>query len=172
MNLLFKGLIVGAVQLALVASIGGKFLYDRANYPRVWAEAAPYDPNLPIRGRYVSIALLTETARLPAPKDGKLPEMFMAHLEVFKDRLYAIEDEAGRHWITSRRCGEAQCWQLANALAFFIPGNVEDPSHRPAGETLWVEATVPPKGAPRPIRLGVKRAGDKKVTPLELKPGA
>lgn len=174
MNPLTKGLIVAAVQVLLVAGIGAKFLYDRANYPRVWAETAPYDPDLPIRGRYVSMVLLVETARQPAPKPEAdvpdLPTMFSANLEVHNDRLQAIEDENGRHWVASRRCGEAECWQLLDSLAYFIPGDVEDPSRRPAGESLWVEVTVPPKGPPRPIRLGVKRAGDEAPTPLELKP--
>ena len=166
MNVLVKGLILGVAQLALVAGIGGKFLYDRANYPRVWAETAPYDPDLPIRGRYVSFALLVQTARLPVTKEGEPPVTFMAHLEVFKDRLHAVEDEAGRHWVLQRRCGEAHCWQLAEQLAFFIPEDVEDPSRRAAGETLWVEVTVPPKGPPRPIRLGVMKNGA--LTPLDL----
>jgi hypothetical protein len=165
MNALVKGLIVGMAQLVLVAGVGGKFFYDRAHYPRVWAETAPYDPDLPIRGRYVNIALLVETARAPLPKEEEITQVFMGRLEVANGRLYAVEDENGRHWIASRRCGEAQCWQLMDSLAFFIPESVEDPSRRPAGESLWVEVTVPPTGAPRPIRLGVKK-GDQ-LTPLD-----
>lgn len=42
-------------------------------------------------------------------------------------------------------------------VAFFIPEHVDDPSLRPAGETLWVEVTAVPDGAPRPIRLGVRQ---------------
>ncbi len=53
-------------------------------------------------------------------------------------------------------------------IAYFIPEDVADPSIRPAGETLWVEVTVPPTGPPRPIRLGVKR-GDGPVEPLSLR---
>ena len=51
-------------------------------------------------------------------------------------------------------------------LAFFIPEHVPDPSIRPAGEELWAEVTVPRRGAPRPIRLAVKKNGT--LTPLEL----
>jgi hypothetical protein len=43
---------------------------------------------------------------------------------------------------------------------------VKDPSRREPDEELWVEVTVPARGAPRPIRLGVKKNGV--VTPLEL----
>jgi hypothetical protein len=53
---------------------------------------------------------------------------------------------------------------LQEPLAYFIPEDVEDPSRR---RSLWVEVTVPPKGAPRPIQLGMKKDGV--VTPLELR---
>jgi hypothetical protein len=61
---LSKGLIVGAAQILLLAGVGAKFLYDRATYPRLWVESAPYDPYLPVRGRYVSIALVVPAARV------------------------------------------------------------------------------------------------------------
>jgi len=166
MNALAKGLIVAAAQVALAASVGVKFLVDRANYPRVWVETAPYDPDMPIRGRYVSIALVVDSARDAAPVEETLDrEMFNSRLEVRGDRLVAVEDEAGRHWVTQRGCGAAKCWQLANAVAYFIPEHGADPSRRLAGETLWVEVTVPPTGAPRPLRLGVKKGGE--LTPLD-----
>jgi len=169
MNALTKGLVIAAAQVALAATVGAKFLYDRSHYPRVWAETAPYDPDLPIRGRYVRLALLVETARAPAKEGSELTETYMAHLDVYQDRLYAVEDANGRNWVNKRRCGEADCWQLANAVAFFIPEHAVDPSTRPAGEKLWVEVTVPPTGPPRPIRLGVKREGDAAPVPLEVR---
>lgn len=170
MSALMKGLVVAAVQALLVASVGVKFLYDRAHYPRVWVETVPYDPDLPIRGRYVRIAVLADVERSQPPEvaaESTGPVMFLGRLELKGERLVAIEDDDGRHWVSSRRCGEAQCWQLAEPLAYFIPEHVEDPSRRPAGETLWVEVTLPPKGAPRPIRLGVKKDGA--LTPEELR---
>lgn len=167
MNALTKGLIVGAAQVVLAASVGTKFLMDRGNYPRVWAETVPYDPDLPIRGRYVRIAVLVEAVREPNAKQVTEWTMFMGRLEVRGDRLIAIQDDTGRQVVSSRRCGEAECWQLAEALAYFIPEHAKDPSRRPAGETLWVEVTVPPKGPPRPIRLGVKREGDTEPTLLD-----
>ena len=50
-------------------------------------------------------------------------------------------------------------------LAFFIPEHVPDPSFRAPGEELWAEVTLPRKGAPRPIRLAVKKDGV--LTPLQ-----
>jgi hypothetical protein len=170
MKALSRSLIVGAVQILLVASVGAKFLYDRSHYPRVWAQTVPFDPDLPIRGRYVSISVRVETARAPAAKEGaELPGMYLANLEIYKDRLYAVEDDNGRNWVESAPCGEQKCWQLSEPVAFFIPEDVEDPSRRPPGETLWVEVTVPPRGPPRPLRLGIKKADDAEVTPLQLR---
>lgn len=47
---------------------------------------------------------------------------------------------------------------LAEPVAFFIPEHILDPSRRPEGQELWIEVTIPKKGPPRPIRLGVKKA--------------
>jgi hypothetical protein len=156
---LARGLAVGAIQVLLVAGIGAKFLYDRSHYPRLWVETAPYDPDLPIRGRYVSIALLVDADR-PAPGAGAVgaPDMFIARLEVRGDRLVAVQDdENGRHWIRSGRCGERGCWQLAEPLAYFIPEHAIDPSRPRSEATLWAEVTLPPAGAPRPIRLEARK---------------
>jgi hypothetical protein len=61
-------------------------------------------------------------------------------------------------------CENRECWRLSEPLAYFIPEDVEDPSRR---RDLWVEVTVPPTGAPRPIRLGVKQDGA--LAPLQLR---
>jgi hypothetical protein len=55
---------------------------------------------------------------------------------------------------------------LDQPLAYFIPEHVPDPSRRAEGEELWVEVTLPRRGAPRPIRLGVKKGGV--LTPLDV----
>jgi hypothetical protein len=44
----------------MVLSLTGKLLYDRATCPRVWVRTAPYDPSLPIRGRYLALQLVAE----------------------------------------------------------------------------------------------------------------
>jgi hypothetical protein len=156
---LAKGLAVGAVQVLLVAGIGAKFLSDRASYPRLWVETAPYDPEMPIRGRYVNIALLVDAERAaPAVAADRAPNLFLARLEARGDRLVAVrDDDNGRHWVRSGRCGERSCWQLAQALAYFIPEHAVDPSRPQEGATLWAEVTLPPTGAPRPIRLEVRK---------------
>jgi hypothetical protein len=57
---------------------------------------------------------------------------------------------------------------LAEPVAFFIPEHIPDPSRRQEGEELWAEVTIPKKGPPRPIRLGVKKGTDP-IIPLDLK---
>lgn len=161
MTPLAKGLVVGAAQLLLVASIGAKFLYDSESYPRLWVETAPYDPSMPIRGRYVNIVLLVDAEREETRVDSdKAPNMYLARLEARGDRLVAVQDDDnGRHWVSGRTCGKRQCWQLSQALAYFIPEHAVDPSSPPGGAALWAEVTLPPTGAPRPIRLGVNKGG-------------
>ena len=167
MTPLVKGLLVGAAQVLLVSSVGAKFLYDRANYPRIWVETAPYDPYLPIRGRYVSIALRVDAARaVPAANTRTGPALFRARLEARNGRLFAVEDEeGGGHWVRNAMCDDEPCWRLAMPVAYFIPEHGVDPAQRPPGDTLWVEVTLPPTGAPRPIRLGVKKG--ETLQPLE-----
>ena len=57
MKSLYKGILLGALQCGLVLSLAGKLIYDRATCPHVWVRTMPYDPMLPIRGRYLSLAL-------------------------------------------------------------------------------------------------------------------
>lgn len=120
----YKGLLLAALHLAIVSSLGGKLLFDRATRPRVWMRAAPYDPSLPIRGRYVRLRLEPRTA-------------------------------------------SAATVLSSNEVVFFIPEHLPDPSLRAAGEELWAEVTLPKKGPPRPIRLGVKKNGA--LTPLDVR---
>jgi hypothetical protein len=61
MTLTRKGLILAAIQCLLVLSLTGKLLYDRSTCPRVWVRTARWDPNLPIRGRYLALRLVPES---------------------------------------------------------------------------------------------------------------
>jgi len=57
MSGLHKGLIVAALHCAIGLSLTGKLMYDRATRPRIWVQALPWDPSLPIRGRYLALRL-------------------------------------------------------------------------------------------------------------------
>jgi hypothetical protein len=167
MTPLAKGLLVGAAQVVIIAGVGAKLLADRGNYPRLWVETAPYDPDMPIRGRYVNIALRVDADReAPHAGSNRVPDMFKARLEARGDRLVAVQDdENGTHAVRSGRCGDHDCWQLAMPLAYFIPEHAADPSRQPPGSVLWAEVTLPPMGAPRPIRLGVRKG--ESIEPIE-----
>ncbi|MEO5925357.1 MAG: GDYXXLXY domain-containing protein [Bryobacteraceae bacterium] len=69
-----KGLILAALQVALALSVTAKFAYDRSTLPRVWVKAAPYDPSLPLRGRYVRLLLQGETEPLKQPVAFFIPQ--------------------------------------------------------------------------------------------------
>jgi len=160
-----KGLWVAALHVAIVASLGGKLLIDRATRPRVWARAAPVDPDLPIRGRYVRLrieAMPSGDLRLPAP-----PRSTAVSLTEEGGRLVAVPPRSSSvlHARAIDREGQ-RVLVIDQPLAYFIPEHIPDPSLRRAGEELWVEVTLPRRGPPRPIRLGVKKAGE--LTPLDL----
>jgi hypothetical protein len=164
MTAIAKGAILGAVQVAMVLSLGAKLLIDRSTLPRVWVKTAPYDPNLPIRGRYVSLSLLVEARgfeKIAAASGGDNARQWgwdKAQLSVEEGMLVARPLEQSDLIIRGDR--------LLEPVAYFIPEHAIDPSRRPRDEELWVEVTVPPKGPPRPIRLGVKKSGV--LTPLDL----
>ena len=159
-----KGLLVAIVHVAMVSGLGVKFLVDRATRPRVWVRAAPVDPNLPIRGRYVSLGI--QIAAEPGMQAGA-----PAILSVKDGGIYATPGpesssvHLGQGWPGLRLPGADQ--NVIGPVAYFIPEHVADPSRRGPGEELWVEVTVPRRGLPRPIQLGVKKDGV--LTPLDLR---
>ncbi len=176
MNPFFKGVIVTVIHVCLVGTLGGKLLYDRATLPRVWVKAAPFDPNLPIRGRYVSLQVFVEPHGIDQAQTGSQwrgsrsvvlrveNEHLLAEAKPEKTVSYRSSDLHLR----SVQLGEKNSAVLNKPVAFFIPEHVPDPSRRLPGEQLWVEVTVPKKGPPRPIRLGVKKENGP-VVPLDLK---
>ena len=174
MTPLVKGLAIAVAQGALVASLGAKLLYDRAVLPRVWARAAPFDPSLPIRGRYASLQLIVEARGIREEKPSeswRAPQTVIVRRE--NDRLIAEAaptrdyGSAGLRVRFVERRGE-KLTVLDPPVAFFIPEHGADPSIRGAGEQLWVEVTIPRKGPPRPIQLGVKHGGGP-IVPLETR---
>lgn len=153
-----KGLIVAALHLAIVGSLGVKLLVDRATRPRVWARTGPIDPDSPLRGRYVRLRVEGE------PLDFT-DAVTSVRLADWNGQLGFTPASSGPTASLSTRDGR-RIATLDQPLAFFIPEHVPDPSVRGPGEELWVEVTLPRKGAPRPIRLAVKKDGV--LTPLDL----
>lgn len=172
-----NGLILALAHIALVGTLAAKLSLDRSSYPRVWARTMPVDPDLPIRGRYVSLrveAALVDAGELPAVEDLLEAERTGA-MRTHPVRLAAengalvarrVENFGGLYARVRIREGQPTA-EIMTPVAFFIPEHVPDPSVRQAGEELWVELTLPPNGPPRPIQLGVRKDGN--LTPLDLR---
>lgn len=168
-----KGLLIAAVQLALVLSLGVKLLYDRATLPRVWVLCETYDPSLPIRGRYLAESLhvtakgFDYTAPTPGNANAFYANRAWAHLEVENGQLVAAKTGTGPGaWVElqKNRTGDVIAVTQEPVL-LFVSENAQLPTLA-RGDELWVEVTVPAKGPPRPIQLGIKKNGV--LTPLHL----
>jgi hypothetical protein len=185
MTPLVRGCVLATLQVSLVATLGAKLLYDRATYPRVWARAVPFDPDAPIRGRYVSLQLEVDAPALPVPAVPEAQRLWRSVGEPVpvtvaaeNGRLVARRDaqaEPGagyrldRDAVSFRQARDGRVFPvLARPVLYFIPEHAADPSNRQPGEELWVEVTLPAKGPPRPIRLGVK-TGEAPIVPLSLR---
>lgn len=190
---LAKGLLIAALHVGIVASIGAKLLYDRHTRPRVWALTRPYDPNLPIRGRYLSLQLVVEPEGFPPPRTGNDLwrwagdlQQRRARLEVRNGKLVAVHDDNGEFYVWfapapgAPQLGSPELDQdkpviyptvavLESNVLYFIPEHAHDPTPRwdDRANELWAEVTVPRKGPPRPIQLALKKNGV--WTPLDLR---
>jgi hypothetical protein len=171
MNTMRKGLILAAVQIAIVLSLGAKLLYDRATRPRVWVQCQVYDPELPIRGRYIA-----ENLQMPAEgfTDLKPPQnrfvfwanQRWAYFAVENGKLVAKSEGAGSAmWMSLRQNPDGTATATTQQpVLIFIPDNAQIPTLT-RGDEMWVEVTLPKQGPPRPIRLALKTK-DGKFTPL------
>jgi hypothetical protein len=173
------------IQLAIVGSIAEKYFYERWRCPHVWTRAAMYDPELLMRGRYLSMQLTVDGCKSTLPSanqavyprnvdgtpragaysvDGRHFVNFQAEIKVEDNKLVAIRLPES----DLRRVGEAvtatpgvACdnLRLQQAVNFYISEHASSPLPVKAGQELWVEVTVPPKGPPRPIQLALKADG-------------
>jgi hypothetical protein len=159
------GVALALAHLAIVGSVALRYAADRARLPLGWAQTVPYDPSLPIRGRYVRLRLQLPLAE--ATPDARAGESRPVRLRATGDRIEAVVDSSSSLLATLDSAEGTPVARLAQPVAFFIPEHVPDPSVRPAGEELWAEVTIPPTGPPRPVRLGVRRAG--RLEPLDLR---
>lgn len=149
-----RGFIVAAIHVAIVFAIAGKYAWDRDHLPRAWAKSASFDPNLPVRGRYVNLNVVVPAVPPPAPNSYYGARVLLSIVDGQLTATLTESTTEGRSvWA---RNGQ---WQLANPVAFFLPEHVDDPTRLKPGEELWVELSIPPKGGPRPIRLALKKDG-------------
>ncbi len=171
MKPIYKGLLLASLQVAIVCTLGAKLLYDRAHRPRVWIKSAIYDPNLPIRGKYLALSLEVPaegfTSRMESwPNYGigntKPHEVFgpnRCNLVLRGNQLVAVAKEDGEFTANVLRRNNDLVAVIWGETAYFLPEHSPGPLLRNRGEELWIEATIPRKGPPRPIRLAIKRDG-------------
>lgn len=173
------------IQLAIVSSIAGKYLYERWTCPRVWTRSMIYDPEMLMRGRYASLQLLVdgchstlpsaELAGMPRDKNGvptgtkyyirgEQVVQFAARLKVKDNKLVAIripesESQQGAQMVGAWPGSTCEDLRLAMPVDFYLPEHAANPTPVRAGQELWVEVTVPSKGPPRPTQLALKENG-------------
>ena len=165
MNTLVKSIAIAAIHILIVLSLGGKLLHDRAHRPRVWVKTASVDPDLPIRGRYVTLSLEVPApggTRVPSPNDKDFYRSTPVDLAVENGRLVAHKSELPTdmyvtNWRGIRRDPSVgEVFLLTPPIAFFLPEHADFPRLQP-GEEIWAEVTIPRKGPPRPIQLALKK---------------
>jgi hypothetical protein len=174
-----------AIQLTLVCSVAAKYLYQRVTCPRAWTRTVAYDPELVIRGRYLSLQLMVDGcwSTLPSGKLAEFPRdingaavsgkfsmrttenvAFPAELKVIENRLAAIhirdQKETGpAQMVTAWNASSCEEMRLAAPVNFYIAEHARSPLPLATGAELWIEVTVPPKGPPRPLQLALKQNG-------------
>jgi hypothetical protein len=173
------------IQLTLVSSIAAKYLYQRWSCPRVWTRTVAYDPELLMRGRYLSVQLVVDGCQstLPSAKQARMarsvdgvpvgnrfsidaPGMvqFPAKLKVDGDKLVAIripegDGQPGGQMVSAWPGSSCENLRLETPVDFYIAEHAASPTPVKAGQELWIEVTVPPKGPPRPMQLALKENG-------------
>jgi hypothetical protein len=169
MKQLQKGLLFAVLQVALVSGLGAKLLWDRETSPHGWAATRGYDPNLPIRGRYINISLLVKADMVFQPSEGPV---FLGSgsenvdLAVENGRIVALR--ASRY--TGLSVGAPQLRDgeilatLSPPVVYFLPEHAADPLRNPSAGTVFLEVTIPAKGPPRAIRFGTKVGSE--IVPL------
>lgn len=176
MPLKTRAVVLLVVQAALVLSIAGKYVYERKTCPRVWVRAAQFDPNMPLRGRYLALQLAVDACGLPrtdanhvAPMIQTLPpgpgyHRWTVRTRAENGKLVAVpagdtdrpEETAELTLWGNRPCDRAT---LSKSVEYFIADTAKSPFPLKPGRELWVEVTVPPMGPPRPIQLAVSEGG-------------
>src|SRR6201987_2988926 len=110
MSALAKAIAVALIQVLIVCSLGAKLLYDRRTRPQAWFKTERYDPNLPIRGRYLSLQVEVNDPRSPEEIEQK-----------FRDEIKMYENLRNQYrsfYNFGRECGSIDV-RDGKALAIF-----------------------------------------------------
>ena len=160
-----RAILLVVIQCLLVSSVAVKYLYERATRPRVWVRVEQFDPNLPMRGRYLALSPLVNACGLPRDEEsGSLANPHWRVVTKARDGKLVVEDarnimprsETQSIWLYGAPCERAR---LTPGVDFFIPDTAKSPFPLEKGTELWAEVTVPPAGPPRPIQLALSDNG-------------
>jgi hypothetical protein len=179
-----RAIVVALIQVLIVCSLGAKLLYDRRTRPQVWFKTARYDPNLPIRGRYLGLQIELNDPRSPEEIAKKFAVTDRYAWMGFGQECGSIVARDGTPTVVFDNSPAWDCdnlrfsrWRTTDGvthlrveepLLFFIPDTAKDPRGARSGDEVWVLATIPRKGPPRPIVLGIKQEGAGEIQRLGL----
>lgn len=165
-----KATLVALIHIAIVSSLGAKLLYDRATRPRVWLKTQNYDPNLPIRGRYVALRPIFDDPKPPtlSEEQKKNAGRFVGFYGNVSGTIAVVNGKAvvtlsdkdgGTLFFHTFDAGDRPVLTTWEPVLYFIPDTAPNPAALKRGEELWVEVTIPRKGPPRPLQLALKSNG-------------
>jgi hypothetical protein len=160
------------VQLLLVLSIAGRYIYERLTRPRIWVRATQIDPNLPLRGRYLALQLIVDACDLPRDaahfRPGYQSQEYTAPDSWSWDVALAVEDGHLVPKLLNRPRVPGDMLDLTlqegqpcnrvpvhPEVEYFISDTAKSPLPLQPEDQLWVAVTVPSNGPPRPIQLGI-----------------
>jgi hypothetical protein len=169
----------------LVIQLAAIYLFQRWTCPHVWTRTVAYDPELLMRGRYLGVQLIVDGCQstLPSAKQAAFPRnidgttrpngysirapeavQFSAQLKVEGNKLLAIriqdEDQrAGGQMVAAWPGQSCEEMRLVQPVDFYIAEHAASPLPVKAGQELWIEVTIPPKGPPRPTQVAMKQDG-------------
>jgi hypothetical protein len=172
-----KGLVVLAIQLALVLSIAVKYAWERHHCPMVWTRAQQVDPSQPPRGRYLAISVYASACGLPKGNETRdfAPPSYGTNIQqnvpaqewrvvpgVRNGELAPKVVEETRPGPTQQLTLDlsmpCQYGRLSGTSDFFIPEHAKSPIPSQKGQELWALVTVPPSGPVRPVKLAISDA--------------
>ena len=165
-----RAVAVVVIQCLFVSSIAAKYLHERVTRPRVWVRAVQYDPELPMRGRYLALSPTVDACglKMSPPANSKSTSWYQSHEVQLVAREGKLVAEDAEHRlprgdyqsaiVTDRiPCEHAT---VSPGVNLFIPEPAHSPFPLKPGQELWVEVTVPPSGPPRAIQLALNEKGN------------
>jgi hypothetical protein len=180
-----------AIQLVLVSSIAAKYLYQRNTCPNVWTRAAAYDPEMLMRGRYLSTQVYVNACMITLPRVASYATVRPHETDLFDNHGVALpylnarigakdgklvalslvgelEASSNDQRIGIRSGSPCDAAYLLQPVDIYISETAKSPFPLQHGQELWVEVTVPPAGPPRPIQLALK-SSDGRWQPLNFR---